>query len=622
MSEVKEVVDFYLTSDSSHAILITGEWGIGKTYFFKNVLSNQIKQTPLYGNASKNYNPILISLFGLKSIEDIQTTIFLSIYSFLQDKRIKIASSIVKTLIKGIAQFKGVNEYTDIIADVTVDKKDWINFNELVLCFDDFERINNELSIDEIIGFINSLVDGENVKVIILANEDKIEPENYKVIKEKVIGNTIEFTLNKSLVFDNIIETKFISYSNYQSFLKAEKDYITDIFFSESSNLRTLNFVLMHMQHIYSSYRTTLQANDILNEHENEILRDLLKFTLIIGILYKQGDITFKNTNGMEGISLIPFRNFFDDKSKEKKEADKTLVERIHEKFYKDEYYRFYPSIYNFLTGGNAFNPLELINELKKRFNIEDNEITLPYQVLNELGYNNVFNLKDAKYRKLTRDMLLYNDEGHYLLQECTTIFYFALRFNNPLNLNIERLEKRILKSITKNRGKYKYNPALRLYYDLPETAEYRENLKRIADKAKEVNEGLNNHIKNLKFASLEETYNSNFEFFFSQLIDKKNENRYMPLFENFSPYKFYRFLLRSDGIIIRNVTLLFEDRYYNFPPRELKPETKFLKGFQKIIDKKLNSMLKKGVTFFLMNELNETIKKSILQLNRDENIA
>ncbi|MFX4959688.1 hypothetical protein ABTC43_19895, partial [Acinetobacter baumannii] len=70
-----------------------------------------------------------------------------------------------------------------------------IKFEELVICFDDLERISPNLKIEELIGFINSLVESENVKVLIIANQGKgaLTDEKFKEFQEKVIGNTIEF---------------------------------------------------------------------------------------------------------------------------------------------------------------------------------------------------------------------------------------------------------------------------------------------------------------------------------------------------------------------------------------------------------------------------------------------
>ena len=45
------------------ALMLTGEWGCGKTYLLKNVLSDKL---------NGNYVLLRVSLFGLESIEEVK----------------------------------------------------------------------------------------------------------------------------------------------------------------------------------------------------------------------------------------------------------------------------------------------------------------------------------------------------------------------------------------------------------------------------------------------------------------------------------------------------------------------------------------------------------------------
>mgnify|MGYP001233791660 CR=1 FL=1 len=191
MQNLDEVVDFYLKSETNFALMITGDWGVGKTYYFKNVLKEKISNTSTYQNDSKKYRPILVSLFGINSIADIQTEILMSIYPILKNKNLKLGLNITKSLMKAILQFNNLGGEFDIMPEEENGR--WIDFNELVICFDDLERLSDKFSIEEVIGFINSLVENGNVKILIIANENKINKDNYIILKEKVVGNSIEF---------------------------------------------------------------------------------------------------------------------------------------------------------------------------------------------------------------------------------------------------------------------------------------------------------------------------------------------------------------------------------------------------------------------------------------------
>ena len=44
MQKIIDIVKDYLTRETNNALLITGEWGVGKTYFFNNILSKEIEK--------------------------------------------------------------------------------------------------------------------------------------------------------------------------------------------------------------------------------------------------------------------------------------------------------------------------------------------------------------------------------------------------------------------------------------------------------------------------------------------------------------------------------------------------------------------------------------------------
>lgn len=244
MQRLDEIVDYYLRSDTDYAIMITGEWGVGKTYYFKNVLKKQISETPTFADNQKKYRPLLVSLFGLKSVEEIQTEIFLSLYPLLKNKTVKLGASIGKSLIKGIMHLKNLGAYSDYVTEMEVDKGDWIRFGELAICFDDLERLSENLNIEEFIGYINTLVENENIKVLIIANEDKIDKKKYFALKEKVVGNSIEFIPDLSISFDSIINTKFIGSPSYKEFLITNKEFILDVFTTKSFQSKNTCFCL------------------------------------------------------------------------------------------------------------------------------------------------------------------------------------------------------------------------------------------------------------------------------------------------------------------------------------------------------------------------------------------
>ena len=176
MEKIINVVKDYLTRETNNALLITGQWGVGKTYFFNNTLSEKIKEINIKGKTNSNYTPIRVSLFGVTNIDDLERRIVAALFPLLNtlkkwgEKTLTFLSSIPK--IKEYIPDKPINRLknTDINSKVIISKA-----NTLVICFDDLERISKSFAIENLIGYINNLSENYDFKVILIGNTDKIK---------------------------------------------------------------------------------------------------------------------------------------------------------------------------------------------------------------------------------------------------------------------------------------------------------------------------------------------------------------------------------------------------------------------------------------------------------------
>lgn len=622
MQRLDEIIDFYLKTDTNYALMITGKWGVGKTYYFKNILKKQISESPTFDNGQKNYKPILVSLFGLKSVEEIQTEIFLSLCPMLKNKSVKLGASIGKSLIKGIMHLKNLGEYYDYVAEAGVDKGDWINFSELVICFDDLERLSEKLNIEEFIGYTNTLVENENVKILIIANENKIDNAKYFALKEKVVGNSIEFIPELSISYDSLIESKFAGYPTYKTFLTENKNYILEVFIKNSSNLRILVFALTYFQRIFSEIKIRLSPKDILKAKENEILFTLVKFSLAISIEYKAGNISFTKKENLDWSGTLDWSNIslenlqFGNSNKEKKEEEKTFRDKFIEKYYSGDNFSYFNSVYVFLTGGSVLKYDELIQELKMHYHIEENKILPQYEVLNVLGYQTVFSLSDKEYNQLTRKMLKYSDCGSYDISNYVTIFSFASRFGNPLKYNLDKLERRIILGMKAGKANYKYIDQLDFYLIVDENAEHKDRLIRIRKVALALNKQINTNNQISDSARLEKICYENFEQFFTEVLSNDKPYFYTPIFQTFSVHKFYLLFINNENKLRWEMVRFWSKRYRDFPASQLKVEIDFLEKLKQKTEKKISSLSKHGVTYFVFSELVRVLQKSITRLN------
>jgi len=70
MDQFKYLIGEYMELNTNNALLVTGEWGVGKTYYFLNELFPFIEHKNVPGSQTEKYKPLYISLFGLKKIEE------------------------------------------------------------------------------------------------------------------------------------------------------------------------------------------------------------------------------------------------------------------------------------------------------------------------------------------------------------------------------------------------------------------------------------------------------------------------------------------------------------------------------------------------------------------------
>ena len=147
--------DGYLKSDISNGkvIMLSGKWGSGKTYFWKNkiqtVLNDENKKIPNH----------YISLYGKTSIQEIKNEVFLKIFesvdSFESEEKtkniVKSSIDVVSSLTKSISVFgmsldlskitdKSFEKIDSLLQDEKLKRTETYLNNGAVICFDDFEK--------------------------------------------------------------------------------------------------------------------------------------------------------------------------------------------------------------------------------------------------------------------------------------------------------------------------------------------------------------------------------------------------------------------------------------------------------------------------------------------------
>ena len=166
--EIENVIAEYLKNPrAEYAVLIDGDWGSGKTYFLTHSLMKIIKTIDDGKGQRRKY--AYISLYGAKSIDEVSKEIVFQCLGKKHKKKFETADTIIETASNILtASLGAVNIDLSKIKD-TLAK---IDINSWIICFDDLERCC--LHINEILGYMNHLVEHNNCKVIVLANEKEI----------------------------------------------------------------------------------------------------------------------------------------------------------------------------------------------------------------------------------------------------------------------------------------------------------------------------------------------------------------------------------------------------------------------------------------------------------------
>ena len=407
MKEIEQVISRYLQEkDTDYAIMITGEWGCGKTYFVRHDLSERINsiQYPIKEDAAK-YCAVYISLYGLSNVEELPYLIAKSILPFLDGK----LAAIIKGVAGGVSNFFGI------------EKENFKEFSKLyeikqdkVLIFDDLERVNyKKVHIKEVLGAINQYVEGGRLKAIVISDESKINDDDFKSFKEKTIRYTLKFQEPLSKSFDSIISDK--EKDDYFAFLHEQKDLIIKVFeLGECKNLRTLKFIIDAFCGLFVRVKNV--------KYVSEILKDLLVSMLVYSIEYKNGEKTEKLKKLSE---LTSYMGWIQNEGEELKEPE--YIDRLWRKYNKiNDDYHYYPVV-NEYVGNGYLDESEidtLVIELEKE-----------YERLEETPEGKLFKticnwklIKDDEFVEIIDKVLNAVKECKYSVEELTQLFYLLLK--------------------------------------------------------------------------------------------------------------------------------------------------------------------------------------------------
>ena len=342
---VDSILDYVRADYTDYAIMINGEWGSGKTYFWNNKIRNKIESLRLNG---RKYTTIYMSLYGISNLEDISKKIFIETTQLMDKNMRKYMETHGQTTIPeyaktglDMANFFGVTQNGD-----KIDYASFFATNDKVLCFDDLERAN--VDVIDILGYINNFVEHDHIKTIIICNEkelstklkssnlemktfiatylldkegnllkadkpmvekirEKIEyvfdkANDYERIKEKLIGETFDYAPKFNYIIDGLL-MRYEGNQDLMRFLREHTNLITSTFIkSGTRNLRILKHALNDFKKVFEN------VNKFYPNTNLRVLQTMLIFTIAVSFEIKAGKITkdkFVNISSNEEYKAI-----------------------------------------------------------------------------------------------------------------------------------------------------------------------------------------------------------------------------------------------------------------------------------------------------------------------------
>lgn len=393
---MNDSINNFINSDDDSALFVDGEWGTGKTYYFKNTI------IPKY--RLEGYPVMYFSSYGYSSLEEVKKNIVNNLFwvqigvsEKVKKRIIEISDSTSK--IMGIFNSKVKDSAIEMLSLL---RKNYQQMKELkgekqpIIIIDDIERLSENINRNDYFGFIlTELVENLHCKVLMIGNIHEIN--DVDKTKEKLISREIPFNLSMEKIKKDFFENE------EDNFLSNNASWIVNILKAlevnsgERINLRTIEFVNNTFKFISkrmegSKFKRNLDA----------MKKSIYLNLLFISIEYKSGRLTRNNLADINPI--LNTRSFnmigiFDEKNNKYKIV-KHLMKTYHVIDNITDYIMYSSQVSDSIFF-NVFDEQVYIKEWRKLF--EGNETTNYINKLNEFRSLNDKEIQNLEYEVLNQ---------------------------------------------------------------------------------------------------------------------------------------------------------------------------------------------------------------------------
>ena len=617
MDDLLESVLDYVRSDyTDYAIMINGEWGSGKTYFWNNRIKRKIESLTLNG---RRYKTIYMSLYGISNLEEISKKIFIEttqlmdkdLRRYMQTHEQEGIPEYAKTSID-MANFFGVAKSGE-----KMDYDEFFAVTDKVLCFDDLERAN--VDVIDILGYINNFVEHDHMKTIIICNEkelatkmksenlemktfiatylldkqgelnnselplvekikDRIEKvfertNDYERIKEKLIGETFEYAPKFDYIINGIL-MRYESYPSLLKFLRENSSYIMATFKrSGTRNLRILKQALNDFKKIY-------EMTEKLYPNTNRlVMQTMLIFTIAASFEIKAGKITkekFKYIEDNEEYKsiLVSSRVLMDNRQFYIKEFDSNYYYN-----FKSEY-RFFKFIEYYIRT-RIFDMKLFKKDMEEAELSSGGEKEMP--AYKKILVEEYWKIPDDKFFDVVYDALEDVKKGKLQLIEIAKLFVYYIYFynNNLISYDLKTLKEDFITGMNLAVTHSRYFPNVR--EELEKISIYNNSSDDINDVVSSFNQ-LNDELLEKEYEIKAEEIFKNIPMKMEQFYERFDaECMDIPIFKYYDPYQILQRIscaTNEDIVIIKERMIKRAQQH----PEILKEEMKNMNSLKRMI--------------------------------------
>ena len=614
---VESILDYVRADYTDYAIMINGEWGSGKTYFWNHKVKNKIESLQLNG---RKYTTIYMSLYGISNLEEISKKIFIETTQLMDKNLKKYMDSHGQTTIPeyaktglDMANFFGVTKNGE-----KVDYEAFFSTDDKVLCFDDLERAN--VDVVDILGYINNFVEHDHIKTIIICNEkelatkfkssniemktfiatylldkqneltkgeekpmvekirDKIEyvfdnANDYERIKEKLIGETFEYAPK----FNYIINGLLMRYENNPDLIRFLREN-TNLIISTFNKSGTRNLIIL--KHSLNDFKKIFEiVNKAYPNTKLRVLQTMLIFTIAVSFEIKAGKITknkFVNIQSNEEYKaiLVSSRVLMDNRQFYIKEFDNNYYFN-----FKSEY-RFFKFIEIYVRT-RIFDMKALKKDMDAIINTIDTEKLPGYKRLLTEEY---WKISDEQFPRIIQEVIDEVKKGSLQLIEIVKLFsYFSYFIKRGLiNNDIKETKQIFIDGMNKSVQISKYCDNVE--EELSRVGIINESSQEMEEVLKHF-EKLNNQLEEKMYKDKADEIFRYIPIKMEQFYDRfDSECMEFPIFKYYDAYRmFQRITCASNEDIVRIKEILI-DRAKKYTDK-LKPEYAFMKQLKSVLE-------------------------------------